>query len=65
MAQLVVVVQVLVAQRDPEHPLAHQRRDLMLDQILDAAVVKARGKPIHQLERTIRRPQKQRAGIRE
>ena len=32
-AQLVVVVEVLVAERDPEHPLADQRRHLMLDQL--------------------------------
>ena len=31
-AQLVVVVEILIAERDPEHPLAHQRRHLMLDQ---------------------------------
>ena len=32
-AQLVVVVEILVAERDPEHPLADQRRDLVLDQL--------------------------------
>ena len=32
MPQLVVVVQVLVAQRDAEHALANQRADLVLDQ---------------------------------
>jgi len=38
MAQLVVVVQVLVAERDAEHALANQRADLMFDQ-LGAAMV--------------------------
>ena len=32
-AQLVVVVEILVAKRNPEHPLADQRHNLMLDQI--------------------------------
>ena len=32
-AQLVVVDQILVAQRDPEHPLPHQTRHRVLDQI--------------------------------
>jgi hypothetical protein len=36
-AQLVVVVEILVAERNPEHTLADQRRDLMLDQILGRA----------------------------
>jgi hypothetical protein len=29
--QLVVVVEILVAERDPEHPLTDQGRNLMLD----------------------------------
>ena len=32
MAQFVVVVEILIAKRNPEHPLADQRRDLVLDQ---------------------------------
>ena len=64
MAQLVVIVEVLIAERDPEHPLADQRRDLVLDQFRAPLVVKARRKPIHQSDRTIRRSQQQRSGIR-
>ena len=63
-AQLVVVVEILVAERNPEYPLAHQRRDLMLDQFWAPLVVKARRKPIHHSDRAIRRAQKQRARIR-
>ena len=63
-AQLVVVVEILVTERDPEHPLADQRRDLVLDQVRASLVVKARRKPIDQSDRTIRRAQKQRASIR-
>jgi hypothetical protein len=40
-AQLVVVVEILITERDREHPLADQRRDLVLDQILPPLVVKA------------------------
>ena len=63
-AQLVVVIEVLIAKRDPEHPLRQQGHDLMLDQMLSACVVEARGKPLRQLDRAIRRPKKQRPGIR-
>jgi hypothetical protein len=42
-AQIVMVVEVLIAKRDPKHPLAHQRYDLMLDQILSPRVVKSGG----------------------
>src|SRR6202022_2188157 len=55
MAQLVVVVEVLVAERNSEHPLAYQRDDLMLDQLLAPRVVKTGGEPIHLPDRTIRR----------
>jgi hypothetical protein len=36
----------------------------MLDQVLASLVMKAGGKPLRQPDRIIRRPQKQRAGIR-
>ena len=32
-AQLVVVVEILIAERNPEHPLADQRHHLMFDQL--------------------------------
>jgi len=63
-AQLVVVVEILVAERDPEHPLAHQRHNLMLDQVRTSLVVEACRKSIHQPDRTIRRSEKERAAIR-
>ena len=63
-AQFVVVVEILVAKRDPEHPLPDQRHHLVLDQFRTPHVVKARRKPIHQPDRAIRRAQKQRTGIR-
>ena len=63
-AQLVMVHKVLVAQRDPEHTLAHQRRHIVHNTIRRATVRKAARKPIHKPYRPVRRPQKQRAGIR-
>ena len=63
-AQFVVVVEVLVAERDPKHPLADQRRDLVLDQVRPPLVVKARRKPLRHSDRPIRRSQKQRARFR-
>ncbi len=63
-AQLVVVVDILIAECDAEHPLADQRRHLMLDQLLAALVVKAPRQSAHQSDRAICRPQQQSAGIR-
>ena len=63
-AQFVVVVEILVTERDPEHPLANQRRDVVLDQVRTPLVVKAPRKPSHHSDRSIRGAQKQRARIR-
>jgi hypothetical protein len=63
-AQLVVIDQVLIAQRDPEHALPNQRPDLMLDQLRGPAVGKTLGKPLDQSDRPVRRPQQQGTGIR-
>ena len=59
MAQLVVVIEILIAERDPKHPLADQGGDLVLDQVGPSLVVKARCKPIDHADRTIGRAQKQ------
>jgi hypothetical protein len=64
MAQFVVVIDILVAECDPEHPLADQRLDLMLDQLWTPLIVKARRKPIHHSDRPIRRSQKQTSRVR-
>ena len=64
MAQLVVVDQVLVAQRDPEDALANQRLDRVLDQLRRRASLKQPAKRSIQPDRPIGRPQQQRAGIR-
>jgi hypothetical protein len=63
-ARLVVVVEILIAKRNPEHPLADQRHHLVLDQFRAPHVVKARGQSIHHPDRAIRCAQQQRSGIR-
>ncbi len=62
--QRVVVVQILVTQRQTEYPLADQRRNLMLDQRLEPRIAKAPGEPANQADRPVRRSEKQRTGIR-
>jgi len=57
MAQIIVVDQVLVAERHAEHPLPDKRPHLVLDQVLTPRVMKAIGKPRHQFDRPIGLPQ--------
>jgi hypothetical protein len=63
-AQLVVVDEIPVAERDPEHPLRDHGRDAVLDQHRRAPVVEAGGEPPHQPDRPIGGPEQQRPGIR-
>ena len=63
-AQLVLVQKVFVAQRNPEHALAHQRLHIVHHTIRRATVRKAIRNPLHQTYRPVRRPQKQRACVR-
>lgn len=62
-AQLVVVDQVLVTQRDGEHPLSDQRRQCVLDQLGSLRVTKTTGQLLDQADRSIDRPQQQRTGV--
>jgi hypothetical protein len=62
--QLVVIDQIFVAQRYPEHALPHQCYHFVLDQLGRAAVGKTPGKPLDQLDRSIRRSQQQGSRIR-
>jgi hypothetical protein len=64
LAQLVMIVEVLVAQRQAEDALPHQRLDPMLDISSVAPIGEARGKPAHQPETPIHLPQQQRACVR-
>lgn len=63
-AKLVVVDEVLVAEREAEHALAHQRRDRMLDPGGIAAVPEAAGETLHQPDRPVGRAEQQRPRIR-
>ena len=62
--QFIVIVEVLIAQRNPEHPLADQSAHRVLHQILAAVVAKTGRKSIHQTDRSVARAQKQRTRIR-
>ena len=63
-AQLIVVDQVLVAERDAEHPLRHHRRDRVLDLRLGAVVDETGREPPDQTDRPIGRAEQQPAGVR-
>jgi hypothetical protein len=63
-AQLIVIVHVLVAERDADDPLPDQRRQRVHHLVLLAAVLKARRDPLDQPNRTIRMPQQQPAAVR-
>jgi hypothetical protein len=61
---MIVVIQVFVAERNPEDPLTDQRRDLVLDQFLAPVVVKARREPINEPDCAISRSQQKPSGVR-
>jgi hypothetical protein len=63
-AQLIVIIEVLVADRNREYPLANQGGHFMLDPVRSPFIVKARRKTINQPDRLIRCLEKQRARIR-
>jgi hypothetical protein len=63
-AQLVVVDQILVPQRDPADALHQHGLDGVLDQLRRAAVGEAPGQAPHQADRPIRGAQQQRASVR-
>jgi hypothetical protein len=63
-SQLLVIVQILIPQRDPEHALADHRPDRMLDQIRPTLVDEAAGQPVNQSDRLIHTPQQQHSGVR-
>ena len=63
-AQLIVVVEILVAQRQAEHALADQRRNRVLDLLGITRIAEAGRKAIDQTDRRVRRPEQQCTGIR-
>jgi hypothetical protein len=62
-AQLIVVVQILIAERDAEHPLRRHRLDAVLDLRLVAAILEAAGEAPDQPDRSVGGAEQQRAGI--
>ena len=64
MPQMVVIVEILIAQRQAKHPLTDQRADLVFDQVGIPMILEAAGKPIDQPDHSIRRAQQQAAGVR-
>ena len=54
-AELIVVDQILVPERDPEHALRHHRLDRVLDLRLRAVVKETRCEPSRQADRPIGR----------
>jgi hypothetical protein len=63
LAQFIVVVEVLISQRQTEDTLAHQRLQSVLDQARVAAIDEAAGEPPHQLKTPVHLPQQQRPGV--
>jgi hypothetical protein len=64
MPKMIVIVEVLVAQRKAKLPLADQRADFMFDQVRGPVILEAADKPIDQSDRTIRRAQQQSTAVR-
>jgi hypothetical protein len=63
MAELVVVVEILIAKRKADNPLHHQRLDRVLGVGRIAAVFEAGRQATGQAQHPIRRPQEQRTGV--
>ena len=63
-AQVIMVDQVFVAERDAEHPLRHHRLDRVLDLRLGATIDEAGREPPDQTDRPIGRAEQQPAGVR-
>ena len=64
MAQMIVVVEVLVAERKAEQTLADERLQAMLDQLGRTRVDEAARKPRHEADRLVCLPEQQRTRIR-
>ena len=63
-AQLVVVDEVLVAQREAADALHQHGLDAVLDEFRPASVGETAGQPLHQADRPVRGPEQQRPGVR-
>jgi hypothetical protein len=59
-----MVIEVLIAQRQAENPLADKRRQTMLDQFAAPSIAKASGKALDKSDRPIGRPKQKSARVR-
>ena len=64
MTQLVVIDQVLIAQRNPEYPLPDHPRHRVLDQFGRAVIAEAAGKPLDQPDLPVGGAEQRRPGLR-
>src|SRR5215510_4907746 len=64
MPQLVVIVEVLIAERNPNHPLADQCGGRVLNALRLAPVGEAGGKALNQADRFVGRTQEKGTGVR-
>jgi hypothetical protein len=62
-AQPLVIVQILVAERHAKHPLPEQRAHRMLDRILSAFIDETARQPVDHTDRCIRLAEQQRPGV--
>ena len=62
--QLVVVDQILIAQRNPEHPLTHQARHFVYDQVSRTVIGEAAGKALDHSDLLIGGAEQHRPGLR-
>jgi hypothetical protein len=63
-SQLIVIVEILVPERYPEHALSDQRAHRVLHASRITMIEKALGQTVDELDRFIRALQQQRAGVR-
>jgi len=63
-AKLVVVVEVLIAQRQAKNPLADKRGHAMLDQIAAPPILETTRQAIDKPDRPVSRPKQKPAGVR-
>jgi anti-sigma B factor antagonist len=59
-----VIDQILIAQRDADDPLHHHGLDAVLHQLRGAPIDEPAREALHQTDRSVGRPEQQRAGVR-
>jgi len=60
MTPLIMVIKILISERDAKHPLADQSHDLVLNAVWTPQIVKTRCESLHRADRTIGRAEQQR-----